>query len=261
MFPKLDGPLPGCRAVMEGRSVTNREEFTLPTGAAYSSRSFTVPNERGAYLYSLHVLQDISESKRAQGQLHAAFEAAIQALSATVEQRDPYTAGHQRRVAKLATAIGRELGLDEDRLSGVRIAGIIHDIGKVSVPAEILVRPGKISPTEFELIKPHPQTGYDIVKGINFPWPVAEAIRQHHERLDGSGYPQGLKGDQIILEARILAMADVVEAMCSHRPYRPSLGIEKALAEVESNRGKLYDPQVVDACLRLFREKDYALPA
>lgn len=257
VFPKRDGPLPGCRAVMEGRRERNDEEFTLPTGVAYSSRSFAILNERKEYHYSFHVLQDITERKQAEERSRATLEGTIRALSATVDQRDPYTAGHQLRVAQLAIAIGRELGFNEQRLAGVRIAGIIHDIGKISVPAEILVWPGQLSPTVFELIKPHAQVGYDIVKGIDFPWPVADAIRQHHERLDGSGYPQGLKGDQIILEARILAVADVVEAMCSHRPYRPAHGIDAALKEVEDKRGRCFDRHVVDACVRAFRDKGF----
>jgi PAS domain S-box-containing protein/putative nucleotidyltransferase with HDIG domain len=190
--------------------------------------------------------------------LRETLESAIGALAATVEQRDPYTAGHQRRVAELAVAIGREMGFADDRLTGLHVAGIIHDIGKISVPAEILSRPGKLSAVEFELIKGHAQAGYEIIKGVDFPWPVAQAIRQHHERLDGSGYPQGLKGDQVILEARILAVADVVEAMSSHRPYRPGLGVGFALKELEDKRGLLFDPAVVDACLRAFRERNFA---
>ena len=190
--------------------------------------------------------------------LRATLESAIGALAATVEQRDPYTAGHQRRVAELAVAIGREMGFEDDRLTGLHVAGIIHDIGKISIPAEILSRPGKLSTIEFELIKGHAQAGYEIVKGVDFPWPVAQAIRQHHERLDGSGYPQGLKGDQVILEARILAVADVVEAMSSHRPYRAGLGVDFALKEIEDKRGQLFDPAVVDACLRVFRERNFA---
>jgi HD-GYP domain-containing protein (c-di-GMP phosphodiesterase class II) len=148
--------------------------------------------------------------------------------------------------------------LDEEQLTGLRVAGTIHDIGKIAVPAEILARPGRLGPIEFELIKGHAQTGYDIVKGVDFPWPVADAIHQHHERMDGSGYPQGLKGEQIILEARILAVADVVEAMASHRPYRASLGIDVALKEIHDRRGVWFDPTVVDACLRIFREQGFA---
>jgi PAS domain S-box-containing protein len=194
-----------------------------------------------------------------QGKLRGALEATIGAIAATVETRDPYTAGHQRRVADLARAIGREMGLSDDVQEGLHFGALIHDLGKVQIPAEILSKPTRLSKIEFELIKTHPQTGYDIVKGIDFPWPVAEMVHQHHERLDGSGYPQGLKGDAIALEARILAVADVVEAMASHRPYRPGLGIEAALKEIETKRGSSFEPAAVDACLRLFREKRFGL--
>jgi len=181
----------------------------------------------------------------------------IQAIAATLEMRDPYTAGHEKRVAQLAVAIAREMGLPEKQIEGIHFGGLIHDIGKIQVPAEILSYPGKLGKIQFDLIKTHPQAGYDILKGINFPWPVAEMVRQHHERPDGSGYPQGLKNGAIILEARIMAVADTVEAMASHRPYRPGLGIDKALDEIIRNRGTHYDPPAVDACVRLFREKGF----
>ncbi|MCW8841226.1 MAG: PAS domain S-box protein [Gammaproteobacteria bacterium] len=182
----------------------------------------------------------------------------VQSLATAVEKRDPYTAGHQRRVAELAAAIAGEMGLEKERILGIRLGGTIHDIGKIYIPAEILNRPGKLSENEFGLIKAHPQVGYEIIKGVEFPWPVAEMVYQHHERLDGSGYPQGLKGDEITLEARILAVADVVEAITSHRPYRAALGIEVGLEEIRKNRGKFYDPEAVDACLRLFEEERFA---
>ncbi len=174
-----------------------------------------------------------------------------------VEMRDPYTAGHQRRVADLARSIASEMGLSKDQIDGIRTAGLIHDIGKISVPAEILSRPEKLTNLAFELIKTHAQSGYDILKDIEFPWPIARIVHEHHERMDGSGYPNGLTGDEIFLESRILAVADVVEAIASHRPYRPALGIEKALEEISQNRDILYDPEVVDACLRLFEEKGF----
>jgi len=176
------------------------------------------------------------------------------------EMRDPYTAGHERRVGEIAVALGAELGLDQQRIEGLRVAGHLHDVGKMIIPSEILSKPGRLTPIEFELIKGHPQSGYDVLKDVEFPWPVAEVALQHHERMDGSGYPQGLKGEAILLEARIMAVADVMEAMSSHRPYRPGLGIDKALAEIERGRGTAYDPAVADACLRLFRERGYRLP-
>ncbi len=182
----------------------------------------------------------------------------IRAIALTVEKRDPYTAGHQQRVAELCLAIGRELNLPEDRIEGMRLAALIHDIGKIYVPAEILNRPGKLSKAEFEMIQTHPEVGYDIVKDVKFPWPVGQMILQHHERMDGSGYPKALKGEEIILEARIMAVADTVEAMSSHRPYRPALGFEKALAEIEKNRGITYDAAAVDTCLKLFRKGDFS---
>lgn len=183
------------------------------------------------------------------------LDTTVQAMAYAVEARDPYTAGHQRHVADLATAIATEMGLSDDEIDGVRIAATIHDLGKIYVPSEILSKPGRITTIEFELIKTHCQVGYDILKNIDFPWPVAEIILQHHERIDGSGYPQGLKGNEISLGAKIIAVADVTEAIASHRPYRPSLGIDFALETVEKERGVSFDAEVVDACLRLFREK------
>ncbi len=185
------------------------------------------------------------------------MEGMIQSISLTTEIRDAYTAGHQRRTARLACAIAEEMSLSLDQIQGTRIAGEIHDLGKISVPAEILSKSGRISDAEFALIKNHPQTGFDILKGIDFPWPIAQIVQQHHERLDGSGYPLGLAGDQILLGARVLAVADVVEAMASHRPYRPALGIDQAIDEVTRQRGKAFDPSVVDAFVRLHNEKGY----
>lgn len=183
----------------------------------------------------------------------------IQAMSAAVETRDPYTSGHQRRVADLASSIAAQMRLPSDRIDGIRMAASIHDLGKISIPAEILSMPRKLSQLEFELIKTHPQAGYDIIKNIDFPWPIATIILQHHERMDGSGYPNGLSGDKILLEARILAVADVVEAMASYRPYRPALGLDKALEEIMQNKTVLYDAEAVDACLKLFKEQGYKL--
>ena len=181
----------------------------------------------------------------------------VHAVSLTIEMRDPYTAGHQRRVAQLATAIGRHMGLDKERINGLQTGALIHDIGKINVPADFLSRPGHLSDAAFHVIMAHPQVGHDIVQGIEFPWPVATMILQHHERLDGSGYPNGISGDDIILEARILAVADVVEAISSHRPYRPSLGIEAALDEIRRNAGDHYDPAVVGACEEVIRDHEF----
>ncbi|TAN82331.1 MAG: PAS domain S-box protein [Gallionella sp.] len=192
-----------------------------------------------------------------QEQLRVAMEDTIGAIAATLEQRDPYTAGHQRRVAQLAAAIGEEMGLAHELIEGIHFGGLIHDIGKISVPAEILGKPGRLTGIEFGLIKTHAEAGYEIVKGIAFPWPVADMVRQHHERMDGSGYPLGLKGEQIALEARILAVADVVEAMSANRPYRPGLGMDAAIDEITRGRGAQLDPVAVDACLRVVREKGF----
>ena len=212
------------------------------------------------------VARDMRERKRAEEELQRALKtlrrtlgATIQAMTFTVETRDPYTAGHQRRVTDLARTIATEMGLSKEQIEGIRMAAVIHDMGKITVPTDILSKPARLSEHEFGIIKCHPKVGYDILKTIEFPWPIAQIIFQHHERMDGSGYPQGLSGGEIILEARILGVADVVEAMASFRPYRPALGIDKALEEISRNRGALYDPEVVDACLRLFTEKRFKL--
>lgn len=176
-----------------------------------------------------------------------------------VELRDPYTARHEKYVGELARAIGEQLGFDADRQQGLRIAGYLHDIGKIIIPAEILSKPGKISAEEYALVKNHVKAGYNLLKQINFPWNISRPVLEHHERLDGGGYPNGLTGDQISMEGRILAVADVVEAMSAYRPYRPALGVEVALAEIERGRGSIYDEKVVDACLALFREKGYKI--
>lgn len=179
------------------------------------------------------------------------------ALARMVEIRDPYTAGHQLRVSQLAKAIGREMGFSEERCEGIRIMGLLHDVGKIIVPAEILCKPSKLTDYEFSCIKEHSRAGYDILEGIEFPWPVAKAVVQHHERLNGSGYPSGLSDNHIIEEARVLAVADVIESMASHRPYRPALGIERALDEISCQKGILYDTEIADVTLKLFREKAF----
>jgi putative nucleotidyltransferase with HDIG domain len=214
----------------------------------------------------LGIARDITERKRAENELkqtsnklRQALGSIVKVIALTVEQRDPCTAGHQNRVANLARAIAIEMALSEDHIEGVYTAGIIHDIGKISVPAEILSKPSKLSEIEFSLIKEHAKIGYEILKEIEFPWPIAQIVYQHHERINGSGYPQGLSGEDIFLEARILGVADAVEAMASHRPYRPAHGLEKALEEISKNRGILYDPGVVDACLKIFAKKKFKL--
>jgi PAS domain S-box-containing protein len=216
----------------------------------------------GKLLYA--AARDITENRKAEEEIKesgrkliAAMGAIIESISATIEIRDPYTAGHQRRVADLAFAIAHELNLPEPASRGLRLGCMVHDIGKMYIPAEILSKPGKLNEIEFSMIKVHPQAGYDILKHIDFPWPIAQMVLQHHERLDGSGYPQGLSGDKIIMEARILSVADVVEAMSSHRPYRPSRGIDLALEEIAKNKGVLYDPVVAETCIRLFKEKSF----
>jgi PAS domain S-box-containing protein len=218
-----------------------------------------VRKENGAVDYFVALVEDITERKESVNRLRKSLGATVQAMAVTVETRDPYTAGHQRRVSDLARAIATEMGLSTDQIEGIRMAAVIHDIGKLSVPSELLSMPRKLTDVEFSLIKIHAQSGYDILKDIEFPWPIARMVLEHHERMDGSGYPQGLTGEGILLESRIISVADVVEAMASHRPYRPTVGLAPALDEISGNRGTRYDPDAVDACLRLFREKRYRL--
>jgi HD-GYP domain-containing protein (c-di-GMP phosphodiesterase class II) len=201
-----------------------------------------------------HVQHELQESLE---DLKKIIGGTVMAIAMTVEKRDPYTSGHQQRVAELARAIGREMGLPQDRVEGLAIASAIHDIGKISLPAEILTKPSQLSSLEMSMIQAHSQAGYDILKNVQFPWPVAQIVLQHHERLNGTGYPQGLSGDGILKEARIVGVADVVETMSSHRPYRPSMGVDKALAEISAKKGVLYDPDAVEACLTLMGEKHF----
>jgi PAS domain S-box-containing protein len=231
-----------------------------------SSFSF-IRDENGKPLSILGEGRDITERKQAEGKLQQtleslrkAFNTTINVMISAIEMRDPYTAGHQKKSADFARAIATEMGLTQEKIDGIRMAGTIHDIGKLSIPAEILTKPTKLTNIEFSLIKEHSRSGYEMLKDVESPWKLAEIVYQHHERMNGSGYPRNMKGDEILIEARILAVADVVEAMASHRPYRASLGIEAALEEIGKNKGVLYDDDVVDACLKLFREKGYQLP-
>jgi putative two-component system response regulator len=187
------------------------------------------------------------------------FDGTVEAIAALYEKRDPYTAGHQRRVAQLACAIARKMGLPEEQIYSIHITGVVHDIGKIAVPGDILSKSGKLSTEEFNIVKTHPQVAYEVLRTLEFPWPVAETILQHHERLDGSGYPNGICGEDIILEARILCVADVVESMISHRPYRPALGKKKAIKEIMQNSGILYDPRVADACYKISNNGGFKL--
>jgi PAS domain S-box-containing protein len=215
----------------------------------------------------LGVLQDITDKRLHEERvreyvqrLERSITSTVQAISHMVDLRDPYTSGHERRVGELAAAIGAEIGLTEHQITGLRISGDVHDVGKIAVPAEILSKPTRLSAAELAIVRTHAQQGYEILKDIDFPWPVAQTVWQHHERLDGSGYPRGLHGDEICLEARIMAVADVVESMSTHRPYRPALGFDAAFAELQDKAGTLYDADIVAACVRLFRNKGYTLP-
>jgi len=209
-------------------------------------------------------MMDITDRKKAEEereesfkQLQKNFEEIITALVSAVEKRDLYTAGHQKRVTELACAIAKEMNLTNNQIASIRMAGLVHDIGKISIPTEILSKPAKLTETEMDLVKTHAKVGYDILKTVEFPWPVAKIVLQHHERINGSGYPNGIKGDKILLEARILSVADVVEAIATYRPYHKAFGIDTALEEISKNSGTLYDPNVVDACIKLFKEKQF----
>ena len=268
--PHRPGMAEAMRQLLSGEQKTVERSFSVlrKDGSVADMGGHAIRATLQGKKVILGMAQDIGERKKAQAEidryverLEHAMQSTLTAVSLMVELRDPYTAGHERRVGELAAAIGAEMGLPEDMIKGLRLAGYVHDIGKISVPAEILSKPSRLTPMEFELIKSHSQSGHDVLKGVDFPWPLAEVILQHHERLDGSGYPRQLKGEEILLEARIMAVADVVEAMSSHRPYRPGLGPDAALEEITRNSGKFYDPQVAAACLRLFRDKGYTLPA
>lgn len=252
----------------EGKPLQNEEWLDYRDGSRVLVETLKTPfyDHQGVLKGLIGVSRDITERMQAERernehaeQLEQALVQTIQAVAVAMEKRDPYTSGHQQRVALVAEKIAIEMGLDEDVIEGLRLGASIHDIGKIYVPAEILTRPGKITDNEFEIIKTHSMVGWEIMKDINFPWPVSDMILQHHERLDGSGYPNGIKGDEIILEARIIAVADVVEAMASHRPYRAGLGMGEAIKEIKAHAGTSYDADVVAACVSLVEEKGFTL--
>lgn len=218
-----------------------------------SERELTVYKDKLERLVNLRT----AELGEANSRLSRSLLGVVDAMGKVVESRDPYTAGHQRRVASIASTVARKLGLSEDEIEGVRIAGLVHDIGKIAIPAEILTKPARLNKLEFRMVQTHPDAGYDMLQSIDFPWPIADMVRQHHERMDGSGYPRGITGDNILIGARCLAVADVVEAISSHRPYRPGLGLEEAKLELKKNRGTSYDPQVVDVCLSMMDEEGF----
>lgn len=211
--------------------------------------------EEKVRLKTQHLNQSVEELKSSYERIRMILEGTVLAMSRIVESRDPYTAGHEQQVARIACVISEKMLLPADRVEAIRVAGQLHDIGKIAVPSEILTKPGRLSPLEMEMVKTHCQNAYDILKTVEFPYPVAKIILQHHERMDGSGYPQGLKGEDILLEARIIGVADVIEAISSHRPYRPAKDIDMAMKEITDHRGVLYDANVVDACLDIYRTK------
>jgi len=246
------------KKALKGEFVVYEWSIQTEQGKVYVHTSLSpIFDEEGKVQEVVAVGRDITERRRAQQKVQKAMDATIETISKIVDTRDPYTSGHQERVTQLALRIARELKLSQKQTEAIRIASLIHDIGKIGIPSEILTKPSKLSDLEFSLIKSHPQLGYDILKDIEFSYPISQIVLQHHERLNGSGYPNKLKADQISLEARIIGVADVVEAMNSHRPYRAALGIDTALEEIIKNRGTLYDPEIVDACVKLFREKGF----
>lgn len=222
-----------------------------------TSRSLDLIREKNERLRAERALAASEIEKLSTAKLLDSMEKTIEAMASMIEMRSPYTAGHQKRAARLAEAVARKMGLPELEVHGIYLATLVHDIGDIQIPAEILSRPGRLSDVERRIIQSHPRAGYDILKGIDFLWPIAEMILQHHERLDGSGYPQGLKGEQILMGARVIAVADVVEAISSHRPHRASLGLDAALVELEAGKGQAYEPAAVDACLSLFRNQQF----
>ncbi|MFP5221394.1 MAG: HD domain-containing phosphohydrolase [Acidobacteriota bacterium] len=262
VFPQYNG----CLTVLGSHSC----RMATPAGDSVPVEANVSPiiDDWGHNIGTVLVFRDISERvkneenlQRYVASLRGTLAATVEALAVTAEKRDPYTAGHQQRVAALAQAIAAAQGMDQERLEGLRVAGLLHDIGKIYIPAEILAKPSVLTSIEMGLIKTHSEVGHEILKNIPFPWPVADVVLQHHERINGSGYPGGLKDDQLLEESRILSVADVVEAMSSHRPYRASLGLERALEEIKRNRAVLYDPRAVDTCIELFESGEFSFEA
>lgn len=257
-----DEPCEECwviKTMVTGRP--QKRENRSPDGRMWFVTCNPVFDETGAITGTVEISQDITERKEVEEQLNQSLERLQKliegtkyALTRIVDVKDPYTSGHQRRVTQLACAIGRQMQLPSNQIDGINLAGLLHDVGKIAVPGEILNKPRGLTELEFSIVKTHPQVAYDILKTIEFPWPIAEIIFQHHERLDGSGYPKGLLGDKILFEARLLAVADVVEAISSHRPYRPALGVEVALSEITQYEGSRFDPEIVEQCVRLFND-------
>ncbi|MEW6615894.1 MAG: HD domain-containing phosphohydrolase [Thermodesulfobacteriota bacterium] len=234
-------------------------ELMINIANALRRRELEIKNRIQRHGLEQAVLDRTRELQTTLNKLEVATEGVIQAMAMTIEMRDPYTAGHQRRVRDLSCAIAKDMGFSKERFDAIRMSSMIHDLGKIALPSEILSKPGRLTKTEFELIKTHSQIGYSILKDIEFPWPLAEIILQHHERMNGSGYPRSLSGENILYEARIVAVADVVEAISSHRPYRPALGVDKALVEISKNKDILYDKRVVDTCVKLFSDGRFEL--
>jgi len=253
---------------LEGHEVNYQAWFEFPAlGKCYFDVTYyPYRNREGRVTHAVVVSHDLTGHRKAQENLEKSLddlaktlEKTVDSLASALEMRDPYTAGHQRRVAFLACAMAKEMGLEDDQVHAIRLASLVHDVGKINVPTEILTKPGRLTEIEMNMIKLHSQVGHDILKNVHFPWPIARIVLEHHERIDGSGYPGGLRSEEILMESRVIAVADVVEAISSHRPYRPALGIDAALGEIEKNRGIFYEPAAVDACLRLFREKGFSI--
>ncbi|MCT0207007.1 HD-GYP domain-containing protein [Synechococcus sp. CS-1332] len=249
---RANGTIYGCLEV--GYTQPFAEAIEGPFQAEERLLLDTIANRLGSLIAGAIAEESLIRTLQEKERL---FKQLIAVVGGMAEMRDPYTAGHQHSVKELAMAIGVELGLPERQLEGLQLAASVHDIGKIMVPAELLCKPTALTTHEFDLIKDHAQAGYTILKDVDFPWPIARIVHEHHERMDGSGYPSGLKGEELLLESRIVAVADVVQSMCAHRPYRAGLGSDAALAEISKNRGKLYDTDVVDACLKMFNEKRY----